>query len=91
MSGSDLRAGGFIGHQLVKRLKREGCWVRGTDLKFPRFGETEADDFVIGDLRNQNFVKHVIDRRFRRSLDSLHLFNEDDLFSSHASADPLTF
>jgi hypothetical protein len=41
-------AGGFIGHHLVKRLKREGFWVRGTDLKFPRFSETEADDFVIG-------------------------------------------
>ena len=49
---------------LYKRLKREGFWVRGTDLKFPRFSETEADDFVIGDLRDQNFVKHVVDRRF---------------------------
>src|SRR5262245_2000742 len=57
-------AGGFIGHHLVRRLKREGFWVRGTDLKFPRFSETEADDFVIGDLRDQNFVKHVVDRRF---------------------------
>jgi GDP-D-mannose 3', 5'-epimerase len=57
-------AGGFIGHHLVKRLKREGFWVRGTDLKYPRFSETEADDFVIGDLRDQYFVKHVVDRRF---------------------------
>src|SRR3954467_2965670 len=57
-------AGGFIGHHLVKRLKREGFWVRGTDLKFPRFGETEADDFVIGDLRDPYFVRSVIDRRF---------------------------
>ena len=57
-------AGGFIGHHLVRRLKRQGFWVRGTDLKFPRFSETEADDFVIGDLRDQNFVKHVVDRRF---------------------------
>jgi hypothetical protein len=40
-------AGGFIGHHLVRRLKREGFWVRGTDLKFPRFSETEADDFAI--------------------------------------------
>ena len=48
----------------MRRLKREGFWVRGTDLKFPRFSETEADDFVIGDLRDHNFVKHVIDRRF---------------------------
>jgi nucleoside-diphosphate-sugar epimerase len=57
-------AGGFIGHHLVRRLQREGFWVRGTDLKFPRFSETDADDFVIGDLRDQYFVKHVVDRRF---------------------------
>src|SRR6188508_3052654 len=57
-------AGGFIGHLLVRRLKREGFWVRGTDLKFPRFSETEADDFVIGDLRDPDFVRQVIDRRF---------------------------
>jgi GDP-D-mannose 3', 5'-epimerase len=57
-------AGGFIGHHLVRRLKREGFWVRGADLKFPRFSETDADDFVIGDLRDQSFVKHVVDRRF---------------------------
>jgi NAD(P)-dependent dehydrogenase (short-subunit alcohol dehydrogenase family) len=45
-----LGAGGFIGGRLVKRLKREGFWVRGVDLKFSPFAETEADDFVIGDL-----------------------------------------
>ena len=57
-------AGGFIGHHLVRRLKREGCWVRGVDLKFPRFSATEADDFVVGDLRDPYFVRQVIDRRF---------------------------
>ena len=58
-------AGGFIGHHLVKRLKREGFWVRGVPISnFPRFSETEADDFVIGDLRDPYFVRHVIDRRF---------------------------
>jgi GDP-D-mannose 3',5'-epimerase len=57
-------AGGFIGHHLVRRLKREGFWVRGTDLKFPRFSATEADDFVVGDLRDPYFVRQVIDRRF---------------------------
>ena len=40
--------GGFIGGHLVRRLKREGFWVRGVDLTFPEFAETEADDFVIG-------------------------------------------
>jgi nucleoside-diphosphate-sugar epimerase len=38
---------GFIGGHLVKRLKRDGLWVRGVDLKFPEFSETEADDFVM--------------------------------------------
>lgn len=59
-----LGAGGFIGSHLVKRLKREGFWVRGVDLKFPDFSETEADDFVVGDLRQQAICHSVIDRRF---------------------------
>ena len=41
-------AGGFIGGHLVKRLKAEGNWVRGVDLKYPEFDETAADEFVIG-------------------------------------------
>ncbi len=45
-------AGGFIGSHLVKRLKSEGYWVRGVDLKYPEFSPTAADDFVIGDLRD---------------------------------------
>ncbi|WP_022854405.1 NAD-dependent epimerase/dehydratase family protein [Thermodesulfatator atlanticus] len=57
-------AGGFIGHHLVKRLKKEGYWVRGVDLKYPEFSETEADDFVIGDLRDPYFVRHIIDMKF---------------------------
>ncbi len=57
-------AGGFIGGHLVKRLKQEGFWVRGLDLKFPEFDETQADDFVIGDLRDQSVCDRVIDRRF---------------------------
>lgn len=57
-------AGGFIGSHLVKRLKREGFWVRGIDLKFPAFSETEADDFIVGDLRDQSVVERIIDRRF---------------------------
>jgi GDP-D-mannose 3', 5'-epimerase len=57
-------AGGFIGHHLVRRLKREGFWVRGVDLKVPSFSATEADNFVLGDLRDPYFVRQVIDRRF---------------------------
>ena len=57
-------AGGFIGGHLVKKLKKEGFWVRGVDLKFNEYAETLADDFVIGDLREQSFVRSVIDRCF---------------------------
>lgn len=56
-------AGGFIGGHLVKRLKKDGFWVRGVDLKFHEFSETHADDFVIGDLRDQGFCSAVVDRR----------------------------
>jgi nucleoside-diphosphate-sugar epimerase len=57
-------AGGFIGSHLVRRLKHEGFWVRGVDLKFPEFSETEADDFAIGDLRDPAFCSAIVDRRF---------------------------
>jgi nucleoside-diphosphate-sugar epimerase len=57
-------AGGFIGAHLVRRLKAEGLWVRGVDLKAPEFGQTAADDFAIGDLRDPAFCALVTDRRF---------------------------
>jgi len=44
-------AGGFIGHHLVRRLKEEGCWVRGVDIKAPEFESSPADDFAVMDLR----------------------------------------
>jgi len=49
-------AGGFIGSHLVKRLKKEGYFVRGVDLKYPEFSKTEADEFIKGDLRNLSIV-----------------------------------
>lgn len=57
-------AGGFIGSHLVKRLKQEGFWVRGLDLKFPEFSETVADDFVVCDLRDQQHVRELVDVKF---------------------------
>lgn len=57
-------AGGFIGSHLIKRLKKEGFWVRGVDLKYPEFSETAADDFVIGDLRDPTVCRNVTDRPF---------------------------
>ena len=44
-------AGGFIGHHLVKRLKRDGHWVRGADLKLPEYETSAADEMEVLDLR----------------------------------------
>lgn len=66
-------AGGFIGSHMVKRLKAEGFWVRGVDLKFPRYAETPADDFVVGDLRDPLFCRAVIDQKF----DEIYQFAAD--------------
>jgi len=57
-------AGGFIGSHLVRRLKKEGYWVRGVDLKYPEFSPTAADDFIIGDLRDMAICAHVTDQYF---------------------------
>jgi len=57
-------AGGFIGSHFAKRLKKEGCWVRGVDLKYPEFSKAEADDFVIGDLRDPYVCRSVVDMKF---------------------------
>jgi len=57
-------AGGFIGSHLVKKLKKEGFWVRGVDLKKPEFALTAADEFVVGDLRNQLVVEKILDQPF---------------------------
>ena len=59
-----LGAGGFIGSHIVKRLKNEGFWVRGVDLKFPVYSETLADDFLIGDLREFATARAATDRQF---------------------------
>lgn len=68
-----LGAGGFIASHLVKRLKDDGYWVRGVDLKYPEFATTQADDFVIGDLRDMQFCCHVLDMRF----DEIYQFAAD--------------
>ena len=53
-------AGGFIGSHLVKRLKREGCYVIGADLKYPEFSPTVADEFYISDLRYLANVEAIL-------------------------------
>ena len=64
-----LGAGGFIGSHLVKKLKSEGFWVRGVDLKLPDFSPSAADEFVIGDLRDPKVVSRVMFAPDQTSLD----------------------
>jgi len=45
-------AGGFIGHHLVSYLRKQGHWVRGVDIKHPEYAATDANEFVIRDLRD---------------------------------------
>lgn len=57
-------AGGFIGGHLVKKLKRQGHWVRGVDLKLHEYSPSMADEFVVGDLTDQALVRKVLDIPF---------------------------
>ncbi len=59
-----LGAGGFIGGNLINRLKKEGYWVRGVDLKRNEYGNDAADDFVLVDLSNTSFCESIMDRGF---------------------------
>ncbi|MBB3836407.1 nucleoside-diphosphate-sugar epimerase [Runella defluvii] len=57
-------AGGFIGGHLVNRLKSEGYWVRGVDLKQNEFGNNQADEFIIGDLTLLNVAMNALEGGF---------------------------
>tara|TARA_S200000501_G_scaffold271423_1_gene255161 strand:- start:3027 stop:3989 length:963 start_codon:yes stop_codon:yes gene_type:complete len=57
-------AGGFIGGHLVKRLKSEGCFVVGIDLKEHEYSNLPADDFIVGDLRDPKVVSKALDKNF---------------------------
>ena len=57
-------AGGFIGSHLVRRLKKEGYWVRGVDLVYPEFSSSAADDFVLADLRRAESWAKILDRPY---------------------------
>ena len=54
-------AGGFIGHHLVTRLKNEGCWVRGVDIKEPEYEASDADEFRVLDLREWLKCEEAVD------------------------------
>jgi nucleoside-diphosphate-sugar epimerase len=55
-----LGAGGFIGSHLVKKLKSEGFWVRGVDIKYPEYEPTAADEFFLYDLRDPKNVEEIM-------------------------------
>lgn len=80
-----LGAGGFIGSHMVKRLRSEGYWVRGVDLKFPEFSQHQANEFVLGDLRDVIFVERVIQFKgdqgnFYNSVPSRYLQGFDEIY-----------
>lgn len=54
-------AGGFIGHHLVKYLKKNGYWVRGVDIKYPEFEKTFANEFLLLDLRKQKNAQKAVE------------------------------
>jgi len=68
-----LGGGGFIGAHMVKRLKREGFRVRAVDLAYPHFAKSEADEFVIADLRDPASCRNALDRHF----DEIYQFAAD--------------
>ena len=72
-----LGAGGFIGSHMVKRLHSEGYWVRGVDLKHPEYSSSEANEFVIGDLRDVSFVSKVIRLSDWQPFDEIYQFAAD--------------
>ena len=73
-----LGAGGFIGSHAVKRLKQENFWVRAVDLKLPEFAQSAADEFLIGDLRDPDFVRRVL--RCYSAVQSHDPANNSDFF-----------
>jgi nucleoside-diphosphate-sugar epimerase len=78
-------AGGFIGNHMVKRLRKEGYWVRGVDLKYPEFSDTEANEFVCGDLRDERFVAKCLEYKgehgnFYNEVPSRYIDNFDEIY-----------
>jgi len=71
-----LGAGGFIGSHMVRRLRSEGFWVRGVDLKYPEFSLSQADEFVRGDLRDISLVESIISCE-NDSFDQIYQFAAD--------------
>ena len=80
-----LGAGGFIGSHMIRKLRSEGYWVRGVDLKYPEFSKTESHEFIQGDLRDVSFVERVIKFKgyqgnFYHSVPSRYLQPFDEIY-----------
>jgi GDP-D-mannose 3',5'-epimerase len=69
-------AGGFIGGHLVKKLKNEGYWVRGVDIKEHEFADTASDEFILYDLREEENCKNVV-RREGKPFDEVYQLAAD--------------
>ena len=80
-----LGAGGFIGSHMVKRLRAEGYWVRGVDLKRPEFSETEANEFIVTNLTNYDQVRQCMKFKgyrgnFYNSVPDRHIQTFDEIY-----------
>ena len=80
-----LGAGGFIGSHMVKRLRSEGYWVRGVDLKYPEFSQAEANEFIRGDLRDVRFVASCLQFKgylgnFYQLVPDSHITSFDEIY-----------
>src|SRR5688572_18871224 len=67
-------AGGFIGSHLVRRLKADGFWVRGVDIKHPEFSPSAADDFILADLREPDQCRRALALGGPRSAEIDHVY-----------------
>jgi uncharacterized protein YbjT (DUF2867 family) len=81
-------AGGFIGGHMVKRLKAEGFWVRAVDLKRHEYAASPADEFIVGDLRDQRLAEEVVDGKMRST--SLPPTWAEPVISSPVSTMPMS-
>ena len=87
-----LGAGGFIGSHMVRRLKSEGIWVRGVDIKKPEFSASRADEFVVFDLRNKSGLNQLMLAKGGKTFDQIYQFAADMggagyVFSGHHDAE----
>ena len=70
-------AGGFIGSHMVKRLKSEGYYVKGLDLKYPEFSDSVADEFMIYDLTNPQLFKEILTYNLTDTFDEIYQYAAD--------------